>query len=138
MIEPHLIEIKTFPSQKGILSTIDSKNNLPFEIRRIFSIYNIPINTERGNHAHKKLKQFIWVLNGVLEISTVSNDMKKSIFRLEKSNIGLYIPELTWSSQTTKSDNCIYCVAASDYYDESEYIRDFKDFILKINKKYEN
>lgn len=135
MIDPHLIEIKTFSSQKGILSTIDSKNNLPFEIRRIFFVYNIPINTERGNHAHKKLKQFIWVLNGLLEISTVSNDMKKSKFRLEKSNIGLYIPELTWSSQITKSDNCIYCVAASDYYDESEYIRDFKDFILNINKK---
>ena len=58
--------------------------------------------------------------------------MKKK-FILDSPNMGLYIPELTWSYQLTRSFNTIYCVAASDYYDENEYIRDWEDFIKEVN-----
>ena len=128
-MEPEIIKISTFKSSQGNLSIIDKKNNIPFEVKRIFYIYDIPQNTQRGGHAHKSLKQFIWVINGQLEIITFSkNDVKKK-FVLDSPNIGLYIPELTWSYQLTRSFNTIYCVAASDYYDENEYIRDWEDFI---------
>ncbi len=132
-MEPEIIKISTFKSSQGNLSIIDKKNNIPFEVKRIFYIYNIPQNTQRGGHAHKSLEQFIWVINGQLEIITFSkNDVKKK-FVLDSPNIGLYIPELTWSYQLTKSFNTIYCVAASDYYDENEYIRDWEDFIKEVN-----
>ena len=132
-MEPEIIKISTFKSSQGNLSIIDKKNNIPFEVKRIFYIYDIPQNTQRGGHAHKSLKQFIWVINGQLEIITFSkNDVKKK-FVLDSPNIGLYIPELTWSYQLTRSFNTIYCVAASDYYDENEYIRDWEDFIKEVN-----
>ena len=132
-MEPEIIKISTFKSSQGNLSIIDKKNNIPFEVKRIFYIYDIPQNTQRGGHAHKSLKQFIWVINGQLEIITFSkNDMKKK-FILDSPNMGLYIPELTWSYQLTRSFNTIYCVAASDYYDENEYIRDWEDFIKEVN-----
>ena len=132
-MEPEIIKISTFKSSQGNLSIIDKKNNIPFEVKRIFYIYDIPQNTQRGGHAHKSLKQFIWVINGQLEIITFSKNDMKIKFILDSPNMGLYIPELTWSYQLTRSFNTIYCVAASDYYDENEYIRDWEDFIKEVN-----
>ena len=132
-MEPEIIKISTFKSSQGNLSIIDKKNNIPFEVKRIFYIYDIPQNTQRGGHAHKSLEQFIWVINGQLEIITFSKKDVKKKFVLDNPNIGLYIPELTWSYQLTRSFNTIYCVAASDYYDENEYIRDWEDFIKEVN-----
>ena len=128
-MNPEIIKISTLKSPEGNLSIIDKKNNIPFEVKRIFYVYDIPQNTQRGGHAHKSLKQFIWVINGQLEIVTFSKNYPKKKFILDSPDIGLYIPELTWSYQLTMSLNTIYCVAASDYYDEKEYIREWEDFI---------
>ena len=128
-MKPKIIQIKSIESPKGVLSVIDNKNNLPFEIKRIFYVYNIPQNSKRGDHAHKNLKELIWVLNGEIEVSTISQDKSKAKFILNKQNEGLYIPERTWSYQVANSQNCIYCVACSDYYDEGDYIRNWNDFV---------
>ena len=128
-MEPRIIEINTIVGE-GQLSIIDSKNNLPFDIKRIFYVYNIPRNTQRGGHAHKILKQFIWAINGRMKIKTFSQSGAEKSFLLDKPNIGLYIPEMIWSSQRTETENTIYCVAASAFYDESEYIREWKEFLI--------
>mgnify|MGYP002846837271 CR=1 FL=1 len=65
-----------------------------------------------------------------MEIKTVSQSGDEKSFLLDKPNIGLYIPEMIWSSQTTETENTIYCVAASAFYDESEYIREWKEFLI--------
>ncbi len=132
-MEPEIIKIRTLKSSEGNLSIIDKKNKIPFEVKRIFYVYDIPQNTQRGGHAHKSLKQFIWVINGQLEIVTFSKNDPKKKFILDTPNKGLYIPELTWSYQITKSVNTIYCVAASDYYDENEYIREWEKFNKEVN-----
>ena len=132
-MEPEIIKISTFKSSEGNLSIIDKRNNIPFEVKRIFYLYNIPQNTQRGGHAHKSLKQFIWVINGQLEIITFSKNDPQKKFVLDCPDIGLYIPELTWSYQITRSYNTIYCVAASDYYDENEYIRELENFNKEVN-----
>ena len=128
-MRPKIIKISSINSPKGILSIIDKENNLPFEIKRIFYVYNIPKNSKRGDHAHKNLKEFIWAINGEIEVSTISKDNSKAKFILNNPNEGLYIPERTWSYQITNRDNTIYCVACSDYYDEKDYIRNWKDFL---------
>ena len=128
-IKPKIIEIRTLKSSSGNLSIIDKENGLPFELKRIFYVYDIPKNTQRGGHAHKTLNQFIWVINGQLEITTFSKKGESNKFFLDSPSKGLFIPKLTWSYQITKIDNTIYCVAASDYYDENEYIRKWEDFI---------
>ena len=127
-MNPFLIKIKTLKGEKGNLSILDKENNLPFDIKRIFYVYDIKKNIERGGHAHNKLKQFIWAINGVIEVKSISREGVKKSFLLDNPNIGLFIPELTWTSQHIKSDNTIYCVAASNYYDESEYLRNWEEF----------
>ena len=131
-MEPKIINIKKIVGE-GILSIIDKQNNLPFEIKRIFYVYDIPNNTRRGGHAHKVLKQFIWAISGDLEITTISKLGEKNNFILNSPDKGLFIPEMIWSYQLTKSENTIYCVAASAYYDESEYIRNWDEF-QKLNE----
>ena len=132
-MEPEIIEIRTLKSSSGNLSIIDKVNSIPFELKRIFYVYDIPLNTHRGGHAHKSLNQFIWVMNGLLEIKTFSKEGRNNKFFLDCPNKGLFIPKLTWSYQITRRDNTIYCVAASDYYDENEYIRVWEDFIKEVN-----
>ena len=126
-MEPRIINIKKIVGE-GILSVIDKQNNLPFEIKRVFYVYDIPINSRRGGHAHKVLKQFIWALNGCLEIKTITKQGKTKEFLLDSPDKGLFIPEMIWSYQLIKCENTIYCVAASSYYDESEYIRNWDEF----------
>ena len=125
---PKIIKINSIESSKGILSVVDKQNNLPFEIKRIFYVHSIPKNSKRGDHAHKKLKEFIWVINGEIEVITISKENSRAKFILSNPKEGLYIPEKIWSKQITITENSIYCVACSDYYDESDYIRDWEDF----------
>ena len=127
-MNPYLIKIKSFEDVKGTLSVIDSNNNIPFDIKRIFYVYDIPKNTQRGGHAHKKLKQFIWSIYGAIDVFTFSKDGKQNKFNLSKPNVGLFLPEMIWSHQITLQENCIYCVGASDYYEEDEYIRSWSEF----------
>ena len=127
-MEPKIIKIKTIKSLNGDISIIDRKNNLPFEIKRIFYVHNIPQDSERGGHAHKTLEQFIWAINGILEVKAISQSMKKFNYLLKSPYEGLYLPPMIWSNQFSRSKNSIYCVAASDYYAEKDYIRDWEKF----------
>ena len=127
-MEPKIIKIKTIKSLNGDISIIDRKNNLPFEIKRIFYVHNIPQDSERGGHAHKTLEQFIWAINGILEVKAISQNMKKFNYLLKSPYEGLYLPPMIWSNQFSRSKNSIYCVAASDYYAEKDYIRDWEKF----------
>lgn len=112
----------------GSLSVVDFKSVLPFDIKRCFYVYDIKKGTIRGEHAHYELKQFIWCVKGKLKISAISIEKKSYEFILDKPNQGIYIPNLTWANQLTLSDECIYIIAASDYYKESDYIRNWGDF----------
>ena len=134
-MEPKIIKIKTIKSLNGDISIIDRKNNLPFEIKRIFYVHNIPQDSERGGHAHKTLEQFIWAINGILEVKAISQSMKKFNYVLKSPYEGLYLPPMIWSNQFSRSKNSIYCVAASDYYAEKDYIRDWEKFSKSLISK---
>jgi len=126
--EPRVIYAPVFTSDFGNLSVIDRTTGLPFEMKRIFYVYNNPVGNRRGNHAHKKLKEFIWCIAGKIQVFNISLLGKKSSFILDKPNKGLYIPEMNWSYQVNLSKDSIYCVIASDIYIEEDYIRKFEDF----------
>ena len=133
--EPKIFNVPTFQTPCGDLSIIDKTNILPFDMKRIFYIYNNPKGSRRGDHAHKILKQFIWCLKGSIQVFNISLNGKKSNYILDQPNKGLYIPEKTWSYQINLSDDSIYCVAASDFYIEKDYIRSFKEFQKLIIKE---
>ena len=126
--EPRIIYAPVFPSKYGDLSVIDNTTGLPFSMKRIFYVYNTPVGSRRGDHAHKKLKEFIWCLKGKIQVFNISLRGNKSNFILDKPDKGLYIPEKTWSYQINLSEESIYCVIASDIYIEEDYIRKFKEF----------
>ena len=132
---PRIIEIPRHKDLRGNLSVIDSHACLPFELKRVFYIYDIPAGVERGGHAHYNLSQFIWSLSGTISVSTVDCRGCSQSWILQLPWQGLLIPPLTWAHETSVSAGCVYAVAASDYYDSSDYIRDKKYFFDIIKNK---
>jgi len=127
-IEPCLIDIPKHIDARGNLSVIDSTTCLPFPIKRVFYVYDIPTAAQRGGHAHYKLHQFLWCVSGAVEVSTISANGEANAFTLSLPWQGLYIPPLVWAHETALTAGCTYFVAASDYYDETDYIRDLTTF----------
>ena len=116
--------IKSRDSDINVLENIDHF----FKPKRVFYISSSKKNEIRGGHAHKTLEQFIWAINGILEVKAISQNMKKFNYLLKSPYEGLYLPPMIWSNQFSRSKNSIYCVAASDYYAEKDYIRDWEKF----------
>ena len=125
---PKLIDIPRHKDSRGNLSVIDYQTCLPFELKRIFYIYDIPAGVKRGGHAHFELSQFIFTVSGTVQVSTVDIHGSTKDWLLQLPWQGLLIPPMTWAYETSVSAGCVYLVAASDYYNENDYIRDFGDF----------
>ena len=114
----------------GILSVYDDSNVIPFKIRRVYCIYNL-INHEkvvRGKHAHKKLEQAMFCVNGSCDV-LVDDGVNKQVIKLDEPDKGIYIGPKLWHEMFNFKNNCIILVFASDLYDESDYIRSYKDFL---------
>ena len=129
---PQLIDIPRHKDVRGNLSVIDDQSCLPFKLKRIFYIYDIPAGTERGGHAHYRLSQFIWSVSGSVSVSTIDIHGVKQTWLLQLPWQGLLIPPLTWAYETSVSAGCVYIVGASDYYDAHDYIRDKELFFRTI------
>ena len=120
--------------EKGKLSFMETSKDIPFEIKRIYYIYDIEdLNIKRGYHAHKTLKQVIFCLNGSFVLELDNGFEKKEIF-LNKPNKGILIDYNIWRNMKNFSRNVVIMVVASDYYDENDYIRNYDGFIEHINE----
>jgi len=121
---------------RGNLIAIDSIHDLPFDIKRIFYINNVD-DLPRGFHAHKKCEQILIPIQGSFDLHIELKNSEKKIFNLNRDNYGVYIPLLSWVSMENFSSGCILMVLCSYKYDESEYIRNYGDYleIIKKNKK---
>lgn len=121
--------------KKGKLSFMEAGKDIPFEIKRIYYIYDIEdLNIKRGYHAHKTLKQIIFCLNGSFILELDNGFEKKEIF-LNKPNKGVLIDFNIWHNMKNFNKNVVIMVVASDYYNENDYIRNYNEFIEYINKK---
>ena len=119
----------------GYLSFFEMKKEIPFEIKRIYYTYSVPIGERRGMHAHKTLKQFLWCPHG--EIEVILDDGKiKTKYMLDSPEKGLLILKGYWRDIYFKKEGSVLCVAASDYYKEDDYIRDYDEFIKHFEKGY--
>ena len=131
---PCLIDIPRIKDTRGNLSVVDDQTCLPFQLKRIFYIYDIPAGTERGGHAHYKLSQFIWSVSGSVSVSTIDVKGAEQTWVLQLPWQGLLIPPMTWAYETSISAGCVYIVGASDYYQANDYIRD-KELFLELIKE---
>lgn len=113
---------------RGDLSFIESGNHIPFSIERIYYIYNIPDKQLRGAHAHRELKQLIISLSGSFCVQ-LDDGKNKHTAHLDSPSEGLLISNLVWRELYNFSENAICLVLASHKYDESDYIRNYSDFL---------
>ena len=128
------ITFKKVKDLRGNLIPIDSINDLPFEIKRIFYINNVD-NLPRGFHAHKKCEQILIPIQGSFDLHVELKSGEKKVFTLNKDNVGIHIPLLSWISMENFSSGCILMVICSYKYDEDEYIRNYGDYLEIIREE---
>jgi oxalate decarboxylase/phosphoglucose isomerase-like protein (cupin superfamily) len=112
---------------RGNLSFIEENRQVPFEIKRVFFLYDVPSGATRGGHAHKTLKQMIIALSGSFDIILDDGINKKTVF-LNRPHYGIYIPPGVWSELSNFSSNSLALSLASDVFEESDYIRNYETF----------
>jgi hypothetical protein len=123
-----IITLPKISDIRGNLSVIESGNHIPFEIQRVYYLYDVPGGSHRGGHAHKKLEQLIIAMSGSFDI--LLNDGTNEIrYHLNRSYIGLYIPQMVWREMDNFSSGAVCMAVASDKYSESDYYRNFDEFM---------
>ncbi|PSV98595.1 sugar 3,4-ketoisomerase [Photobacterium iliopiscarium] len=123
-----LIEFNKLGDDRGSLISLEGNLNIPFEIRRVYYIFGTKENISRGFHAHKDLQQVAICVKGSCRFILDNGILRQSVI-LDKPNVGLYIDSMKWREMHNFSDDCVLMVLASHQYDESDYIRNYDDFI---------
>lgn len=106
---------------------------MPFEIKRVYYLYDVPGGASRAAHGHKALQQLMIAMSGSFDV-TLDDGFKKKKFHLNRSYFGLYIPPMMWRDLDNFSSGAVCMVLASDYYDEEDYYRDYKTFVSEAKK----
>lgn len=128
LTECKIIDLEKISDPRGNLTFIEGRKHIPFDIRRVYYVYDVPGGSERGGHAHKGLKQLVIALSGSFDI--ILNDGKdKKTFHLSRSYYGLYICPMIWREMNNFSSNSICLVLASNEYSEDDYYRDFESYM---------
>lgn len=124
----HIIEIPRVHDERGLLAVIE-KDTIPFQIKRVYYLYDVPSDAFRGGHAHKQLYQIIIPLSGSFDVHVKDGQQTKT-YTLNKPHKGLLIVPGIWREIDNFSSGCVCLVLASSEYDETDYIRNFNDFLI--------
>jgi hypothetical protein len=122
-----VIELVQIPNRAGNITAVNNNENIPFDVKRIFYIYDIPGGEERGAHAHKECHQFLIAASGSFEVELDDGKNKRTI-TLNRPYFGLHIPPGIWAAEKGFSSGAICLVLASNKYDETDYIRNYEDY----------
>lgn len=123
-----IISLPRLTDPRGNLSFIEGGNHIPFEIKRVYYLYDVPGGSDRGSHAHKKLHQFIIAMSGSFDV-LLDDGMKKEKFHLNRSYFGLYVTPMMWRYLDNFSSGAVCMVLASEFYNEKDYFREYADFM---------
>jgi dTDP-4-dehydrorhamnose 3,5-epimerase-like enzyme len=126
------IEFEVQGDDRGSLISLEQNKNIPFEIKRVYYIFGTNKDIARGFHAHKNLQQVAICLKGSCRF-ILDDGLKQESIILASPSIGLYIDNNKWREMHDFSVDCMLIVLASDYYDESDYIRDYDEFKRIVN-----
>lgn len=127
-----LLKFRDIGDRYGHLTPIEAKNDIPFEIKRIYYISGVEKGIERGFHAHRKLHQVLICVNGKVDIK-VKTPKDEQVYLLNKPYEGLYIGTLVWREMLNFSEDAVLLVLASEHYDESDYIRNYDFYIQEAS-----
>lgn len=126
-----LIDFDVKGDATGSLVAIEGAGNIPFEIKRVYYIYGTTSAAVRGRHAHRRLQQLIFCPIGSCEF-TLDDGRERQTIRLQHPNQGLYIKNSIWREFNNFSPDCVVMVLASECYDESDYIRNYDEFLREV------
>lgn len=128
-----IIELPKISDPRGNLTFIEGESHVPFEIKRVYYLYDVPGGAERGGHAHKALHQLIIAMSGSFDVLLDDGKAKKRI-HLNRSYYGLYVCPMMWRELDNFSSGSVCMVLASNLYDESDYFRKYESFLSTVNR----
>ena len=129
-----IIELPKISDPRGNLSFIEGGQHIPFDIKRVYYLYDVPGGSDRGSHAHKNLHQFIVAMSGSFDV-VLDDGKEKKRFHLNRSHYGLYVCPMMWRDLDNFSSGAVCLVLASAHYDEADYIRDYDQFVASAQEQ---
>ena len=129
-----IIELPRIQNAAGNLSFIEANRHIPFDIERVYYLYDVPGGAQRGGHAHKQLRQLLIAMSGSFDVLLDDGDTQKR-FHLNRSYYGLYVDTMIWRELDNFSSGAVCLVLASTPYEESDYYRDYNDFLAALRGK---
>lgn len=127
------IELPQIHDPRGDLTFVEGGNHIPFEIRRVYYLYNVPVDSDRGGHAHRDLEQIVFALSGSFRMK-VDDGTTKSEHWLRDPRKGLYISRMIWREMDCFSQGAVCMVLASRRYEEADYFRSYGDFLDALER----
>ena len=128
LIDCKLIDLPIISGPRGNLSFIEAGEHIPFDIKRVYYMYDVPGGSDRGSHAHKNLHQFIVAMSGSFDV-VLDDGQEKKRFHLNRSYYGLYVCPMMWRDLDNFSSGAVCMVLASEHYDEVDYVREYQQFL---------
>lgn len=133
-MKPKIIHLPKILDKRGNLSFFENPNQIPFEIKRTYWIYDVPGGETRGSHAFKEQQEFIVALSGSFDV-ILNNGLTEEKFSLNRSYYGLFIPKMYWRKLENFSTNSLALIVSDKSYDQNDYIRDFEEFKILRNEQ---
>lgn len=123
-----VVDLPKISDPRGNLTFIESRNHLPFDIKRVYYTYDVPGGSDRGAHAHKRLQQLIIAMSGSFDV-VLDDGFEKKRFHLNRSYFGLYVCPMMWRELDNFSSGSVCLVLASELFDPEDYYRDYELFL---------
>jgi oxalate decarboxylase/phosphoglucose isomerase-like protein (cupin superfamily) len=128
-----LIDLPKISDPRGNLTFVEGNRHVPFDVARVYYLYDVPGGAERGGHAHKDLQQLIIAISGSFDVILDDGQQKKRL-QLNRSYTGLYVPRMIWRELDNFSSGAVCLVLASNRYTESDYYRNYDDFLEALGE----
>jgi len=132
LAECKMVDLPKINEPRGNLTFIEGGRHIPFEIKRVYYLYDVPGGAERGGHAHKDLHQLIIAMSGSFDV-VLNDGTQQKRFHLNRSYSGIYICPMIWRELDNFSSGSVCMVLASNFYDEADYYRNYEKFVRALH-----
>jgi len=128
LVDCRIIDLPKITDARGNLTFIEGGRHIPFDIKRVYYLYDVPGGAERGAHGHRRLQQFIVAMSGSFDV-ILDDGFETKTIHMNRSYYGLYVSPMMWRNITNVSSGAVLMVLASELYNESDYFRDYEQFL---------